>query len=689
MSQIELKTIRDLFGKKFFIPKYQRGYRWTRTQVNDLLEDIKEFMEPQSNGDSGALNEEQTVAKPTQANDFYCIQPLVVSEAPSKDFRTCIQHALEAENDNAVLRDVRKVTGQEVQWEVIDGQQRLTTIFLILGELGLKNPFDMKYARWGGMQSTSNLGTKVENLEENDESNIDSFHLCNAEKTIKAFFSRYSLEEKIAFRNILENKVQFIWYESVDEDPIKVFTRLNIGKIGLTNSELIKALLLSRVNFGGNDWHKIRLRQQEIAARWDEIEATLQDDEFWMFLHVPGFEKPTRIDFLFDLICDMKGFDEYIKEEKRKDDVLGRDEYRTFRYFHAFFHSDYAKINAKDNGGNKALLEVCWKKVDTMFATFKEWFDDLRLYHYVGYLIAVGVDIKDLLVMWRSENEKERFLGKIITKIKEKIKNCKDLDKQYEIGGNDPKSCCRPLLLLHNIQSAINQNVNETEKYGTKAFYKFPFHLFKSEKWNVEHIDSNTENSLGEQKDREAWLKSAWLFIGDADSEAQEMKKRILEYFQPSTQNREELFEQLYIMVSKNIDAVNPDPMDESRKNMIGNFVLLDEHTNKSYGNAIFPMKKLILLGKAQGVEWQISEDCDGDVIVGFRLKDLSVGSIQNAKKPQTAFVPTVTLQAFLKAYNPLSNNPYSWDGKDSEKYVENIFDTLKDFGVTKGEVAK
>ena len=39
MATIELKPVSDLFGYVFFVPSYQRGYRWTRVQVRELLED--------------------------------------------------------------------------------------------------------------------------------------------------------------------------------------------------------------------------------------------------------------------------------------------------------------------------------------------------------------------------------------------------------------------------------------------------------------------------------------------------------------------------------------------------------------------------------------------------------------------------------------------------------------------------
>mgnify|MGYP003556422918 CR=1 FL=1 len=60
---IELKSIGELLGKNFFIPSYQRGYRWTGQQVKDLLDDIDEF---RAN---------------SKGNGFYCLQPLVVKKS--------------------------------------------------------------------------------------------------------------------------------------------------------------------------------------------------------------------------------------------------------------------------------------------------------------------------------------------------------------------------------------------------------------------------------------------------------------------------------------------------------------------------------------------------------------------------------------------------------------------------------
>ena len=40
---IEMKSVSELLGMRFFIPNYQRGYRWSEQQVKDLLNDINDF----------------------------------------------------------------------------------------------------------------------------------------------------------------------------------------------------------------------------------------------------------------------------------------------------------------------------------------------------------------------------------------------------------------------------------------------------------------------------------------------------------------------------------------------------------------------------------------------------------------------------------------------------------------------
>ena len=85
-----------LTGRTFFIPSYQRGYRWTKTQIYDLCNDLLEY----------------ALRKNKDSKAFYSLQPLIVRSA----------------------KHIIKGKEREV-FEVIDGQQRLTSLFILFRTL--------------------------------------------------------------------------------------------------------------------------------------------------------------------------------------------------------------------------------------------------------------------------------------------------------------------------------------------------------------------------------------------------------------------------------------------------------------------------------------------------------------------------------------------------------------------------
>ena len=599
MSEEQENTIKEtavgkLLGMNFFIPGYQRGYRWAEQQVNDLLNDINEF-EPKN-------------------GSWYCLQPLVVM----------------------------KKDGKDEKWEVIDGQQRLTTIYLILACLGVTDKYTIEYET--RKDSKEFLEKISEKNEAKAQSNIDFFYMHKAYETINNFFEEKKNQED--FKDKLLNNVKFIWYEIDEgENPVTVFTRLNMGKIPLTNAELIKALFLNRSNFGAGEEKNetLRLRQQEMASEWDTIEYTLQNDEFWLFLNQPGDNRPTRIDFIFDLICKQDAL-------KVETEDIGTDEYRTFRYFYKYFQTENADI------------VFCWKTVKKYFQIFQEWYNDLELYHYVGYLIEQGETVDSLVKEWVSKKTREEFITGIKGKIKESLKNCLDLNKEYETQGN-PKTQCRPLLLLHNIQTVINQNKQmENSKYGLATFYKFPFHLYKLECWDVEHINSNTTNPETDEETQKEWLVNFYL---SADGKLQD---RIKEFFR--SENEEEK-KSLFEDIKKEFPS-EQEEWSSDEKNKIWNYTLLDSSTNRSYGNAIFSSKRRIIIGKDKG-KW----------ISAPKLTKDGKLEMTEEKDAPSAFVPPVTKHIFLKYYSSTVGDNNYWTKEDAEAYKKNILDTLKEFGVT------
>ena len=645
MANVELKSVVGLSGKKFTVPLYQRGYRWEIQQVKDLLEDIATFM---------ALDKDK---KSLDTGDsFYCLQPLAVKK-PVKDEKSFLE-ALPKSDVGDVCGRTREAIDDNIGWEVIDGQQRLTTVWLILHFLGETNPYVVEFARWKS-EKLANIVGRVLNDSTNDT--IDEYHIRCANEAMARFFvgEKASDGYKKQFCETLLNKVRFIWYEVDEEDPVKVFTRLNIGKIALTNSELIKALFLNRSNFAGDGFETIRLRQMEISGRWDEIETTLQDDEFWMFLHEPEYDKPTRIDFIFDLICEM----ELLGSPKTD---IGNDKYRTFRYFSKYFHSE---------GKQSDIIKQCWQMVDSIFAAFKEWFGDLTLFHYVGFLVACWEKkqksylMKDVLVEWRKASSKKAFVNYLKSKIKGEIGDySRDLDAQYEISGY-PKTQCRPLLLLHNIQTVINQNSRSAgEGQLIDAFYKFPFHLYKTEGWDVEHIDSNSENDLADKDSQNEFLLNRYLALPE------DLRKDIADFISDDTAGKEK-FDEVRDKTKKILDK-ELDPLGQDDKNKLWNFALLDSSTNRGYGNAIFSAKRRIIIGKESGMPLQIPRIAkkDGKLVLEFPES--------RGERAESVFIPPSTRQVFFKYYSATLSSPNYWTKTDAKAYRQNIFESLKEFGV-------
>lgn len=175
--------------KSFLVPSYQRGYRWQRVNVLDLLNDLYEFMHSDK--------------------EIYSLQPLVVYDSNDKTYH------------------------------VVDGQQRLTTISILLGFLELKQ-ISICYESRKGQQK---------NYFDEECKNIDQYHVNQAYLTIKEWFEKHPREIDVFKRlltDTLDNKrVKFIWYCTTD-DEVATFIRLNKDKISLTNAELVKAMLLKK-----------------------------------------------------------------------------------------------------------------------------------------------------------------------------------------------------------------------------------------------------------------------------------------------------------------------------------------------------------------------------------------------------------------------------------------------------------
>ena len=420
-TKLELRLVGNISGE-FFIADYQRGYRW-KEEVEMLLNDISEIGEGKN----------------------YCLQPIVVKKSENK-------------------------------YELIDGQQRLTTLYLIQKFTKTYRPkIQIKYnISYQTRENSKSFLEKLDFESINDRpSNIDEFFINEAAKIIKNWFEKFNDEKQTKYssdddaandiQTKLNNKVHVIWYEvDSSENPTQLFTRLNIGKIPLTNAELVKALFLSRNN--GIDDQK----QLEIATQWDIIEKELRNDNFWYFITNEKSESyATRIELIFNLMANKQIYD--------------RERFRTFFYFNDKIKEEKEKANV-------------WLEILRYYQKVKEWYENYEVYHKVGYLIATHTITLQELLNESAEKTKSSFQHSLDKKIAESINFNKDYsDLSY---GNDDAQI-EKLLLLFNVET-IRQKQDES--------IRFPFERHKKEKWSLEHIHAQHSEGLNKKEAVKDWL---------------------------------------------------------------------------------------------------------------------------------------------------------------------------------------
>ena len=576
-QQISLKTVFDLrldasgHPLRFFIPAYQRGFRWDPQQVTQLLEDVQDFIRREN----------------PQPDEFYCLQPLVVR--PRDGF-----------------------------YEVVDGQQRLTTLLLILRHFNER--LTKKYQQELYTLEYETRADLLDFLEhpsaERASSNIDFFHIDQAVGTIEGWFQQRESEVE-RMKSALLNNTKLIWFQlAPGESAVAAFTRLNVGKIPLTNGELIRALFLRQST---ND-KKDGALQMRIAYEWDLLEKELQNNDFWCFMSNDVRQSGNRIGFLFDLIASAEGM------------KTGLDAYATFYHYSA-------KLNAKDSDPEKA-----WLNVKSTFMLLEEWFKDRRLYHLVGFLIWKELTVSQLIAIANNRTKrsfKQSLLAEAFvltveridpTTITEEELRTRITDRLESLVYPRHSDLIRSILLLFNLATLLLHR---------QSNLRFQFDSFKTEEWDIEHVRSVAPDSLGTPKAKREWLRNCLGYLKSIN-DAPELQTEIEAFLElPTKQATDTAFEQLYENVLRVFEEQGGEP-----DNTIANLVLLDSGTNRSYKNAVFAIKRSRVL----------SLDRDG------------------------VFVPLCTRNVFLKCYNSRVDNLMFWTQDDKNGYRQAIVDTLVAF---------
>lgn len=423
---LELKCVASLFGNNFYIPFYQRGYRWTPKQIIELLDDFEEYYVRDD------------------AGDFYCLQQVVsMPISDKKKIRELLGSSIGLKNEEIARLE------NENWFEIIDGQQRITTIRLISAitdslckESGKglyadssAHDFGILYASRPEMygifnsirvvHGTSNGEYLLADLHESSSLSIDGEYLRIALHTILDWIlapsqrkdgngrpiDRLRMLQQLLYtehyipngRNTLTMRpsaksVQFVWYQvASNKNPHKEFNTLNDKKINLSCSELIRSLFLSSethftpssIPHNLNDEqkklfsdHNDSILRAAINDSWDHMEHTMRSKSLQNFATPRSFSGRNAIEMLFDFISGKYAGGNGVAVKILGKDAFGDSDERlrpddpqyTYLYFKRLI--DHYSDNAWKVWG---LVVECFDKL-----TF--WHSDRDLYHQIGFL---------------------------------------------------------------------------------------------------------------------------------------------------------------------------------------------------------------------------------------------------------------------------------------------------------------
>jgi hypothetical protein len=503
---------------KFHIPAYQRGYKWGSKEENDPV--------------------------PTLLRDLY----ESFKNAPQKKYY--LQYITVSKKGEMI--------------EVIDGQQRLTTLSIILSALNvlldlenniatgkldyairkeifsdhiyLKEPF-LNFIN----QSWELDGIALNGQKENKQ---DIYYIYKATRFIYESFSKFEGDLEQFNQFILEQVILIVNEVEAHIDGEKVFKNLNSNKILLTEVELIKGLMLTKVVrtdlFGnkGKHFREILEIRASLGRKWDEMSAQADESKFSYFF----FEERKGFIGILRLVAKMHGYNIGLKGEQSH-----------FPLFN-FYNSKVSEIYN------------LFEELQLLYGILKDWYYDPEIYNLFGYYSHINKGNRRL--------EKSSFLlgnlkktkSKVLAELREFRSKLLNLDL-FELKYGDYNNEIYNVLLAVNVFSNLNSN----RRYN---FYEHNLHS-----WTIEHIFPQAPEgkkqtlSIGQRK----------LIIDMLDGEIL-ISPDILAILQKEERDDEE--KELYCKALAQIGPLN----------QIGNLALLSGPINSSVGCGFFDEKRRAIL---------------------------------------------------------------------------------------------
>ena len=553
MPTAELKSIKSLDGKTFSIPAYQRGYRWTRRQIKDLVEDLYNFLE---NSDAKK----------------YCLQPIVVEEKA----------------DSSGNR----------YYSVIDGQQRLTSLYLLGAVCRSISYYQSNFPTYGNydliFEGKKTFQSFINEVKTFDKSNsvhsnlqalktkykdIDSQNAVNLLEFLINSNSNDLIFEIYKQLELRKNKkdICIIWHElepseiGNSDKAIETFANINANKIPLTDAELIKAVLLQaygNIQSESNDNNHAIASAHEaaFASQWEAIERGLNNPKLWSFFVKDINAYKTRIDILFEIWLEKEG------------KVCPATDHALFKVINAHLSESPAEV------------EKFWEEIVSIYETLQDWYKDYYIYHMVGAISLLSRKEKNnaefVCALYKAYNgcKKSEFRQKLRDKLREAYEEIiGDTDLRSLRYGNNNNQI-KSSLLLFNIALLLNTN-NVCSKNVAEWF---PFDYYKENQIDIEHI--NPQNP--EENKREKRLE--WQSVTkDILCDAGEKDLVVSSEAEPDVKN-----------------ATMEKWAAKAETHVIGNLTLVDHDLNGGFSNGTFVKKRDHVIAAMRGEE--VSLDAGG-----------------------------------------------------------------------------
>lgn len=290
------------------------------------------------------------------------------------------------------------------------------------------------------------------------------------------------------------------------QNALEAFRRLNYGKIPLTSSELVKALLLQGDDTSNPGRHGTGAPYRR-ALEWDDMEHTLQNPYLWSMLSDNATGGNSRMEVIIDFVADelnkkmvdSNGKVLFVRKEKS---LLGNID------AHDYFN--YNVVNEYINRNGTSAIEDVWNRMRSIFNLITNWYENRAWYHLIGLIRILPStknrksrrDYFNMLYSLAINNDGRPVTrSAFTTALKKKIANeVSGLgDKFNQLNYNDNSQEIIKVLKLLNVWEAINDPSEGS---------RFAFHLFDEFKvTSLEHIHPQNITTDASYDDFKEWFK--------------------------------------------------------------------------------------------------------------------------------------------------------------------------------------